>query len=99
MKLNWNFLGGLGGGGAKQKTFHGGVWIFSGTAQSVFAIQPFVGLISMAFMSPFPLAVLTTAGLSFFNSGIIISPSLAARSASFSSSRTCKDIVSGKYIN
>ena len=23
MKLNWNFLGG-GGGGAKQKTFHGG---------------------------------------------------------------------------
>ena len=22
-----------GGGGAKQKTFHGGVWIFSGTAQ------------------------------------------------------------------
>ena len=21
------------GGGAKQKTFHGGVWIFSGTAQ------------------------------------------------------------------
>ena len=33
MKLNWNFLGGGGGGGvAKQKTFHGGVWIFSGAA-------------------------------------------------------------------
>ena len=36
MKLNWNFLGGGGGdgdGGAKQKTFCGGVWIFSLTAQ------------------------------------------------------------------
>ena len=30
MKLNWNFLGE--GGGAKYKTFRGGVWIFSGTA-------------------------------------------------------------------
>ena len=28
MKLNW------GEGGAKQKTFHGRVWIFSGTAHS-----------------------------------------------------------------
>ena len=24
MKLNWNFLGGMGGGGGKTKTFHGG---------------------------------------------------------------------------
>ena len=30
MKIKWNFLGG--GGGAKQKTFRGGVLIFSGTA-------------------------------------------------------------------
>ena len=29
MNLNWNFLG----GGGEQKIFHGGVWIFSGTAQ------------------------------------------------------------------
>ena len=29
MKLAWNFLG---EGGVKQKTFHGGVWISSGTA-------------------------------------------------------------------
>ena len=36
MKLNCNFLGGLGEGvAAKQKTFHGGlVWIFSGTANA-----------------------------------------------------------------
>ena len=32
MKLNWNFLGG--GGVQNKKTFHGGVWIFSGTAQN-----------------------------------------------------------------
>ena len=31
MKINWNFLGG-GGGGAKQKPSMGGVWLFSGTA-------------------------------------------------------------------
>ena len=31
MKLKRNFLG---GGGAKQKTFRGGVWIFSGTVNS-----------------------------------------------------------------
>ena len=37
MKLNWKFLGGVGGGSAKQKTLcgggGGGVWILSGTAQ------------------------------------------------------------------
>ena len=35
MKLNWNFLGGLeggGGGGQNKKPSVGGVWIFSGTA-------------------------------------------------------------------
>ena len=36
MKINWNFLGEGGGGGAKQKPSVGGVWILSGTAQSVF---------------------------------------------------------------
>ena len=30
MKINWNFLG---GGGTKQTTFGGGVWVFSVTAQ------------------------------------------------------------------
>ena len=32
MKLNWNFLGGWGGGGQKKPSM-GGVWIFSGTVQ------------------------------------------------------------------
>ena len=34
MKLNWNFLGGVGGGGggAKQKPSVERVWIFSGSA-------------------------------------------------------------------
>ena len=38
MKLNWNFLGGGGGGWlGVGGTFHGGlVWILSGTAQSKF---------------------------------------------------------------
>ena len=32
MKINWNFLGEVGGGGGtKQKPSVGGVWIFSGT--------------------------------------------------------------------
>lgn len=46
----------------------------------------------MAFISPLPRAVLTTAGFSFFSSGTMMSPSLAARSAIFSSSKTymCK---------
>ena len=37
MKLNWNFLGR--GVGAKQKTFRGGVWMFSGTAQCNFIVK------------------------------------------------------------
>ena len=32
MKLNWNFLGG--GGLQNKKPSMGGIWIFSGTAQS-----------------------------------------------------------------
>ena len=30
MKLNWNFQR---GGGLRKNSFHGGVWIFSGTTQ------------------------------------------------------------------
>ena len=36
MKLNWNFLRGL--GGAKQKPSVGGVWIFFGTAHIKFVL-------------------------------------------------------------
>ena len=32
MKINWNFLGGGGGGVQNKKPSVGGVWIFSGTA-------------------------------------------------------------------
>ncbi len=64
----------------------------------MFWFLPSVGLISIAFISPFPRAVLTTAGFNFFNSGTMISPSLAACSASFSSSKTYKNITSAKYI-
>ena len=41
MKLNWNFLGG-GGGGAKQETFHGGICTFSTSiAIAIFLATPF----------------------------------------------------------
>ena len=33
MKINWNFLGGGGGGCKIKKPSMGGEWIFSGTAQ------------------------------------------------------------------
>ena len=43
MKINWNFLGGLGGGVQNKQPSvggGGGVWIFSGTAHSVVRIDP-----------------------------------------------------------